>query len=112
MIFKYGPREYEGASLTLCVPTALPHAMRGKVVELRGLRTKLDDRGKGHATALMLQTTVEADMAKKLLLISVEDHGLVPFYQKFAFLIVQREPLLMVRLPIEARMRMPMELVN
>lgn len=72
----------------------------------------MDDRGKGHATALMLQTTVEADMAKKMLLIMVEDVRLVPFYQKFAFVTVQREPLLMVRRTIEARVSMPMELVN
>lgn len=106
---KYGARSHEGATLTLAVPTALPKHMRGPIVELRALHTKPDQRGNGYAAFLMLQTTIEADMAGYFLFLAVEPEGvdrqrLISLYGRNGFIPIQAEPLLMIRPPIGVRM--------
>jgi N-acetylglutamate synthase-like GNAT family acetyltransferase len=112
---RYGPRTNDGASLKLAVPTALPLKMRGKVVEVRGLRTMPDKRGQGHASDLMLSVCVEADIARTFLFLAVEpdDDGpldakaLCQFYMKFGFLPIQSDPPLMTRPFVGALARQP-----
>lgn len=102
---KYGPRTNDGASCKIAVPTALPSHMRGRVVELRSLRTIPDKRGQGHAADLMLGICIEADMSRTFLFLAVEPdddgpldtHSLSQFYMKFGFLPIQSDPPLMAR---------------
>jgi N-acetylglutamate synthase-like GNAT family acetyltransferase len=102
---KYGTRIEGHASLKLAVPTALPQNIRGRVVELRSLRTHPDHRGAGEATKLMLATTVEADMHRYFLMLHVQPDedspldqaGLANWYHKFGFSTIQADPMLMVR---------------
>lgn len=102
---KYGPRTNDGASCKIAVPTALPLHMRGRVVEVRSLRTMPDKRAQGHATDLMLGICVEADLSRTFLFLAVEpdDDGpldtkaLGNFYMRFGFLPIQSDPLLMTR---------------
>lgn len=100
---KYGERRHGGARLTLARPRSLPEHMRGPIVELRGFRTEVAKRGRGDAAALMLATTVEADMAARMLFLCVEPEPstdrarLVNFYVRSGFVPVQSDPLLMVR---------------
>ena len=109
---RYGTRIEGHASLKLAVPTALPSAMRGKVVELRSLRTEPDHRGEGHATNLMLATTLEADMHRYFLFLHVkpdedgplDEARLANWYNKFGFTTIQADPLLMVRPHVGAMM--------
>ena len=102
-MLKYGERKHGGARLTLARPRALPEHMRGPIVEVRGLRTAVAARGRGDAGALMLETTVEADVAGVVLFLCVEpEEGverdrLLAFYVRNGFLPIQAEPLLMVR---------------
>lgn len=106
---KYGERTFGHASLRLCSPSALPLHMRGKVVELRSLRTDPEQRRQGHADQLLRLVTVEAERSKKFLLIKVEPEAesvgpggpdreaLAAFYDRHGFVAIQPEPLLMVR---------------
>ena len=102
---KYGPRTNDGASLKLAIPTALPLEMRGRVVEVRSLRTMPDKRGQGHASDLMLGVCVEADLSKTFLFLAVEPDedgpldtkALCQFYMRFGFLPIQSDPPLMTR---------------
>lgn len=102
---KYGPRTNGPASLRLCVPTALPQEMRGPVVEIRSLSVPEADRRQGHASALMLGTTIEADLAQAFLFLAVEPESDTPtraelaeFYARHGFILIQNKPaMLMVR---------------
>lgn len=100
----YGERRHGGARLILAKPRALPEHMRGPIVELRALRTEVAKRGQGDAAALMLETTVEADLAAVMLFLCVEPEAgtdrerLLAFYVRNGFLPIQSEPaMLMVR---------------
>lgn len=108
---KYGKREYLGASLELCVATALPMHMRRGIIQLTKLRTDPQFRRQGYAHMLMMLVCAEADVAGKMLLLKVGDgeiggaskQQLLLFYQRFGFVPVQAEPMLMARSPIAAR---------
>lgn len=100
-----GTRKHGHASLKLAHPTALPDAMRDGVVELRSLRTDPAYRGLGEASMLLAKTTVEADIAKRFMMLWVkpDDDGpmdteaLAKFYTDHGFITIQADPVLMVR---------------
>lgn len=100
---RYGERVNGAARLILAVPTALPRHMRGPIVEIREFQTDRGARGLGHATNLMLQTTMEADLGKYFLFLCVEPEDdadkqrLLTFYERHGFLAIQAEPILMIR---------------
>ncbi len=102
---RYGTRIEGHAGLKLAVPTALPQNMRGRVVELRSLRTDPDHRSGGEATRLMLATTLEADIHRYFLMLHVDPdedspldrEQLANWYHRFGFTTIQAEPMLMVR---------------
>ena len=110
---KMGKWEYGGASLEIGIATALPVAMRKAVVMLSKLRTDADCRRQGHASALLAQVAMAADIADKMVMLKVgegEDgaaskQDLVSFYERNGFLPIQAEPLLMLRTPLGMRLR-------
>lgn len=98
-----GPRTHKRASLRIADPTALPEDMRSQVREIVSLTS--EDRGKGHAKALMWQVCAEADRHWITLLLKVEPgqdteaEKLEQFYAKLGFKRIQDEPVLMARSP-------------
>lgn len=100
---KYGIRRHGSASLTLRKPQALPKHMRGPIVELHDLYTLPECREQGDASMLMLQTTLEADLAAVMLFLAVlpsdttDPTRLVSFYGRNGFLPLQNDPPLMIR---------------
>lgn len=103
---RYGERTNGAARLILAVPTALPRHMRGPIVEIREFSTDRGSRGLGHATALMLATTLEADMGRYILFLCVEPEDdtdkqrLLSFYERHGFVAIQADPILMARPPV------------
>lgn len=112
---RYGKREHIGASLEIGVAKGLPVHMREGIVELSDLYTAPQFRRQGYADALMASVMVEADLAGKMVILTVgegviggADKGaLARFYQRHGFVPVQAEPLIMARTPIAARLPMP-----
>jgi predicted GNAT family N-acyltransferase len=103
---KYGARTNGHASLSLRVATSLPQSMRKNVIELHALRTNPNARQAGHATDLMIETCLEADLAQRFLMLAVEPSDDCPidqttlsnFYMRFGFAPIQTSPVvLMVR---------------
>lgn len=99
-----GPRSLEGASLRIAVPVALPQPMRDQVRELIGMKSDTP----GSATRLMTRTVAEADDTRTPLFLHCNPDGgdvlrLGRFYQRFGFAPIQAMPLLMLRMPNEAR---------
>jgi hypothetical protein len=99
-----GARTLGDASLNIGKPRALPAAMRGNVRELLALHSDTT----GHASALLTRTMAEADdTATPLFLHCDPESGdvarLARLYQRFGFAPIQAEPLLMLRMPNEAR---------
>lgn len=103
---KYGQRTNGYASLNIRVAKALPMSMRGKVVELSALKTIGEHRHGGHATDLMCQVCVEADLKDTFMMICVEPDDDCPlsmtelsnWYMRFNFVPIQTTPVvLMVR---------------
>lgn len=100
-----GLRTHHSASLRVAVPTGLPEEMQSQVCELISVRS--DSPRKGHATALMWTVCAEADREWITLMIcprkfddGMDDEKLVPWYEKFGFVVFQQEPvMLMARSP-------------
>lgn len=103
-----GLRIHKQASVRVAIAEGLPSEMWEQTRELISMQS--DDRGRGHATALMWQVCAEADRAWLTLFIKPEpfDDGmpadrLRKWYSKFGFVEIQAEPCLMVRSPQPVR---------
>lgn len=99
-----GIRRHRRASLRVALATGLPVEMQDKIREL--LSVVSEDRGKGHAKALLWQVTAEADRAGMVLMLKPEPFAdgltldqLVKFYERFGFVKIQESPCLMARQP-------------
>lgn len=96
-----GPRLYKQASLRIAIPD-VPEEMRPKLREIVSLQS--EDRGKGHAKALMHQVCAEADRGNVTLMLTAKPFGegmtqeqLEKFYGSHGFIRIQDEPPLMAR---------------
>lgn len=99
-----GPRTHKQATLRVAICEALPVEMWERTRELIAVRS--EDRGKGHASALMWQVCAEADKAWLTLIVQPApfDNGppierLRKWYTKFGFVEIQAEPCIMSRSP-------------
>lgn len=107
-----GLRKYKSASLRLAVPFGIEDAdpaeterLREGIVEIIDLQS--GNARKGHATALLKNVCVEADVEQKVLMLQVNafDDGmgneqLQRWYERNDFKVVQTSPvLLMTRVP-------------
>lgn len=108
-----GTRTEGHASLKVNVAKALPQTMRANVMELTDVRTDPAHRGQGEATNLMMRTCMEADIARKFLLVQVEPSddspldftGLSNFYMRFGFVPIQTTPAMLMVRPCTARIK-------
>lgn len=97
-----GLRTHKRASLRVMETTSVPEDMRASIREIVSLAS--DERGNGHATALMHQVCAEADMAGLVLLLEAKPFAegmtqeqLEKFYERLGFVKIQDEPVLMAR---------------
>lgn len=106
-----GLREHKHASLRIAVAECLPEDMRGQTREIVSLSST--DQKKGHATTLMWAVCHEADHERITLILQpkpfengpLDDARLQRFYEKFGFVIIQKEPaVLMARSPLICRL--------
>lgn len=105
---KYGKREFGGASLEVLQCKGLPEKMQKGTREILNVITEPDERGKGHATALMEAVCREADSKKMILMLSPDPYGddapltraqlLAWYVNKFHFNPIQHEPLILARM--------------
>ena len=107
-----GLRIHKSASLRVAVPESLPEHMQPHMRELVSVAS--DERGRGHASALMHRICQEADDACVTLLVQVKafaegmtDEQLQRFYSKFGFIVIQTEPVVLM-----ARQVVPNRLVR
>lgn len=75
------------------------------VLELVRLNTISSHRKRGYATQLMQRIVDDADMSYRVLMLRPEPYGLtgitdlVHYYQKFGFIVIQDDPVIMARQP-------------
>lgn len=101
-----GSRQYETATLRVCIPTGLPPHMHQGVLELTHINVPVEDQRKGYGTKLLAQVCEEADEQSKILFLSALSSGglsttqLSMWYMKFGFKVIQPgKPVLMARQP-------------
>lgn len=99
-----GPREHRSASVQVAIATALPDEMHDQTRELVSLRST--NPRKGHATALMHEVCAEADREWITLIVQprkfddgMDDEKLPGWYERFGFVVIQLNPMLMARSP-------------
>lgn len=100
-----GIRTHNKASLRVEYAECLPAEMRDMTREI--IRLYSEDKRKGNATALLHTVCAEADKWWITLLVQphkfddgMDDEKLVPFYERFGFVVFQEEPcVLMARSP-------------
>lgn len=102
-----GHREYGPATLRLCIPGALPHALQQITREVLDVFVPVADRRHGVASELLWHVCQEADVHAMALMLTVRPYGqddapdsgvLERWYANFGFATVQTEPItIMVR---------------
>lgn len=106
MSMAIGLREHKQASLRVAVAECLPEDMRDQTREIVSLSST--NQHKGYATTLMWTVCHEADQECITLILQpkpfengpLDDQKLQRFYEKFGFVIIQKEPVvLMARSP-------------
>jgi GNAT superfamily N-acetyltransferase len=97
-----GLRAHKRATLRVAETTAVPEDMRSGIRELIDLVS--EDRGNGHAKALLYQVCTEADMAGIVLMLEARPFAdgmtqeqLEKFYEGMGFQKIQDAPVLMAR---------------
>ena len=94
---KPGTRTNGPASLRLSYSALVGANLRGMLRELTHLQVSEDARGQGHGSALMRDVCAEADQSRTVLMLTAESRRLAAWYARFGFMLIQAEPLLMVR---------------
>lgn len=94
---KPGTRTSGRASARLSYSTLVGANLRGMLRELTHLKVSEDARGHGHGSALMREICAEADASRCVLLLTAETRRLAEWYSRFGFMLIQAEPMLMVR---------------
>lgn len=85
------------------VPTTIEGAEG--VLEVVRLTTISSHRGKGYASQIMQRIIDDADRCFRVLMLHPKTYGLtgitnlITFYQKFGFIVIQDEPVIMARQP-------------
>jgi hypothetical protein len=99
-----GIRVHKQASLRLAIPEGVPEHMRFRIREIVSMHSS--NPRKGQATALMYKVCQEADKAGFVLLLEakpfesgMDAEQLQSWYERFGFLQIQPEPVLMARQP-------------
>lgn len=96
---KLGTRKLGASRLRLSHCSILPHHLKG-VVEVSGVHTAPEQRGKGYASNLLNMICKEADLNRAVLLLQPDDDGLAKWYEKHGFQTIQTAPVtLMARQP-------------
>ena len=102
------------ASLDLNYSSIVPFGQRGQVLEITNLLTLSTERGQNHATSLMQEVCLQADLHNMFLLLMPQAFGadgltseqLVDWYTaKFSFVHLQQSPVILIRLPASAGQR-------
>lgn len=97
-----GLRTHKAASLRIAIAECLPEDMRAGTREIVSLAST--NPRKGYATTLLWTVCSEADAARVVLILfprpfgdgALGDEKLEHFYGKFGFVVVQREPAVMM----------------
>lgn len=95
---KHGTRTYGASSLMAGKSKALPDHL-SSIVEISALYTPEAMRGQGQATELLNRTCGEADKSRTVLMLMPDDLRLSKWYQKFGFVVIQADPIIMARQP-------------
>ena len=97
---KLGQRTNGAASLTLSHSTALPSRLR-EVVEVSQVSTDPESRRQYLATGLLREVCNEADREHVVLMLLPEgEDWLQCWYERFGFIRIQENPVLMARKPM------------
>lgn len=97
---KPGKRQLGPCTLKLSYSQIVESPLRGGLFEVSHLATAEEHRGKGYATRLMDEVCQEADDNRKVLVIRPDEEWLEEFYERFGFVEIQANPVLMARPPI------------
>lgn len=103
-----GARNHEGASLQVRISLALPKRLRERTREITKVHTAEQFQRQGYATELMKAVCEEADRDGITLILWPKPYGddialsqamLMRWYERFGFVVIQPEPVLMARMP-------------
>ena len=89
-----GVRQYESATCEVRYSMLLPISLRENVREVA--RVKSGMKGKRHGSKLLESVCKEADSAGKMLLLMPDTHKLELWYNRFDFIRVQTEPVVLL----------------
>jgi GNAT superfamily N-acetyltransferase len=101
---KTGTLQLGNASLHLGYPQIVPGDLRGFAREITEFYVPEEFRGKGEGTELLKDVCEQADQNKILLVLIADTLKLAMYYERFGFVAIQKEPMLMVRSPKSAEM--------
>jgi len=96
---KTGTIQLGNASMHIGYPQIVPGNLRGHAREITEFYVPEEFRGKGEGSELMKDVCEEAD-AKNILLVLIADTvKLAMYYERFGFIAIQKDPMLMIRAP-------------
>jgi len=81
---------------------AASDALPSGVLEVSSVSTDADKRGKGWGTRLMQRVCRDADLDRSILFLRADVSS---FYERFGFVTIQSEPVLMARQPINIKQK-------
>jgi ribosomal protein S18 acetylase RimI-like enzyme len=100
-----GKREHLGASCWIRMMTDLPMQLRDGIRLVHDLKTDKGMRGKGQGSALLKEVNEEADKHLITLILMPDSELLQKWYNKHGYVIIQQNPVLMMREPVEMTTR-------
>lgn len=93
---KTGTIALGNASIHINYSQVIPPNQRGKARELTEFHVPEAHRGKGEGSALLQDVCDQADNEGLLLLITADTPRLAEYYQRFGFVIIQQENVIML----------------
>ena len=94
---KTGTRTNGPASARVSYSQLVGANLRGMLREVTHLQVLEDARGQGYGSSLMRSICSEADASRCVLLLTAQNQKLAQWYDRFGFMLIQSDPLLMVR---------------
>jgi len=96
---KPGTIQLGNASLHIGYPQIVPGNLRGFAREITEFYVPEEFRGKGEGTELLKEICTQADEKRIMLVLIADTEKLAMYYERFGFMAIQKQPILMARCP-------------
>jgi len=96
---KTGTVQLGNATIHIGYPQIIPGNLRGFARELTEFHVPEEFRGKGEGSELMKAVCEQADEHHIMLILIADTEKLAMYYERFGFMAIQKQPILMARCP-------------